>query len=104
MIGIADQHGVIPKLARLKRPIRMPPVKRRAVHRDAVIMLIKSGMDRRARRRAGRSICKMTLKQDALRTKRVQIWRLHNRMAKRGKAIATPLVSRDKKNILRSAH
>ena len=103
-VGVAEQCRRKPALARLQRHVRVPPVERRAVHDAAVIMEVKTGMQARAGRAAGRGHRMVPAEEHTVPGQPVEIGRAHHRMAERAERVAAPLVRGDQQDIRRLFH
>lgn len=100
-IGKAEKGGIVAGLAHLTRDIGMTVIQRRPVRHRAMIMQIESRVETGARRPTGCRLRVVAAKQGAFGRQRVQIRRVHDRMAEGREAFTPPLIRSNEKHVFR---
>ena len=98
---MATVRGIVAGLACLAGDIGMAVIQRRAVHHRAMIEQIEARVEAGTRRPTGCCLRVVAAKQGAFSRQRVQMRRLHDRMAEGGEAFAPPLIRRNEKHVSR---
>ena len=103
-VRVAEQHGVVARLASQERHVGEPGVQRRAVQNGAIAVLVGARVEAGPRRSARRCVGPVVREQDAAAGQGVQGGRLEDRMAERRQAVPAPLVERDEEDVAGGRH